>query len=478
MSNPFQDAPRFKKMMTLFSIYLGAVSMIIVSSGMATLLPAAATEIGGADYYPLATTIGGVIGIAAMPMFGYFGAKRPDLRTPFIAMSMTITAVVLFVYGIAPNMMVIVGISLFYGFITVGIYALGYPVIRDIFGQEQSGVYLGAIGTVMGIGMLIGPVGVGLVIDNFGWRAVCHIIWPLLVIAALLAFFGVRVSREDAEPYKSASGSFDGLGAFAMCLMLFGFVISLSLGSSLIPFGSIPNYILIALAVVGLVALVVIVRKKGAAAIIPSTVLKDRNTLVFTVSNFFGSFAGLPIFFFLPMFMLYVLQASATEAGLAILLYSIINLPLSPILGRMIAKAGTAKPVLIVGTILRIIITALFVILLVPGVAIWVIYVLAFVSGIYSSVQSVVYSVGPQIQLAENLRMQGNSVIQVAQNLGSIAARTLCTLAMAGLGAAMGTTAAFAMALAAGVIQLILAFFLKKPEPASPSEPAAEQAAG
>ena len=457
--------------MTLFSIYLGCVCMIIISSGMATLLPAAAREIGGVEYYPLATTIGGVIGVAAMPMFGFFGAKRPDLRSPFIAMSMAITGLVLFVYAIAPSMMVIVGISIFYGFITVGIYALGYPVIRDIFDQKQSGVFLGAIGTVIGVGMLVGPISVGLIIDNFGWRVVCHCVWPLLVVAALLAFFGVRVSRNDAAPFASTSGSFDGLGAFAMCLMLFGFVISLSLGTSLVPFGGIFNTILIFLAVAGLLMLILVIRKKGAAAILPSTVLKDRNTLVFTVSNFFGSFAGLPIFFFLPMFMLYVLGTSATEAGLAIMIYSIPTLFLSPILGRIIAKSGSAKLILVAGTILRIVITTLFVIVLVPGVSVVVIYVLAFISGFYSSQQSVVYSVGPQIQLKDAIRMQANSVIQVANNLGSIAARTLCTLAIAWFGAAIGTTFAFSMALGAGVIQLILAFFLKKKEPEEAAQP-------
>ena len=102
-----------------------------------------------------------------------------------------------------------------------------------------------------------------------------------------------------------------------MCLMLFGFVLSLSLGASLVPFGSIFNTVLIIIAVFGFISLFLIVRKKKAAAIIPTTVLKDRNTLVFSISHFFVSIAGLPITFLLPMFMLYVLGTSAMEAGLA-----------------------------------------------------------------------------------------------------------------------------------------------------------------
>jgi MFS family permease len=464
--NAFQTAPDSKKMLTLLGIYVGVIANIFITVGMSTLLPAAAAEIGGIEYYPLATTIGGVLGIMALPMAASIGTKNPELKRVLFVAFMIVSAVVMIGYSLAPSMMVIVGISVFYGFLSVAAFGLGYPMIRDMFDAQRAGVYLGAVGTIMSIGMLAGPVATGLVIDGFGWRAVCHILWPVELISALLVFIGVKVTKKEVANLAVNSGGFDVAGALAMMVMLAGFVLALSFGTSYIPFGGIANYALLAMAVIGLFALVFIIRKKGAGAIIPAPVLKDRNTLIFTLNNFLGNLAGLPAFFFLPLFMINVLGSSATEAGIAILLFSVIGLFLSPILGKMIAKAGTAKPVLIMGTIVRIIVGTAFVFVLVPGVPAWVLYILMFIAGIYSSQQLVTFSVGPQIQIKPEMRTQSNSVIQVAQNLGSMVSRTICTLFIGILGVAGGVQAGFIMALAASVLYLILGLFLKKLEPA------------
>lgn len=85
MTTPLRSAPNRRRAATLTGIYLGLAALIVVSSGFSTFLPAAAADIGGVELYPLASGLAGVLGVAAMPMFGYFGARRPDKKPVMLA---------------------------------------------------------------------------------------------------------------------------------------------------------------------------------------------------------------------------------------------------------------------------------------------------------------------------------------------------------------------------------------------------------
>ena len=94
----------------------------------------------------------------------------------------------------------------------------------------------------------------------------------------------------------------------------------------------------------------------------------------------------------------------------------------------MIAKTGSAKGALMIGNALRIITMATLVVVLVPGTPVWIVYALMILAGIFTVQHSVTMSAGPQIQLAPNLRTTGNSVIQMAQNLGGSVGTAVFTL--------------------------------------------------
>jgi MFS family permease len=153
-----------------------------------------------------------------------------------------------------------------------------------------------------------------------------------------------------------------------------------------------------------------------------------------------------------------VLSATATQAGLTITVFSIIGIFLSPILGRQIAKSGNARLVLVIGTVVRIVIAAAFIFVLVPGTPLWLIYALMFVAGIYNCQQGVTYAAGPQIQLKEELRVQGNAVIQVAQSLGAGVGMAVYTLIMV----SGNFQLAFIVSFVTAVATLIAGLFLKK----------------
>jgi MFS family permease len=333
-----------------------------------------------------------------------------------------------------------------------------------MYSARQAGIYLGFIGTVTSVGMLVGPALAGLVIDGLGWRFAYHICWPLLLLSVLLIAAGVKVSRADARPFARVSGTFDIPGTIALVLFLLGLTLSLSLGSSYIPFGSGGNEALIVLAAASLFALILIIRRKRSAAIIPSTVLRDRNTVVLALCTMLCTFSTMALTFFMPSYIINVLQGSALQAGLATAVYAVLGIFISPILGRMIAKARTARPVFTAGTVVRVVVSFALVLLLSPQMSIFVLYLVMLVAGFYSAQQNVTSSTAPQIQIGPDIRFLSNSVVQTAQNLGSSVGLATYTMMMAAWGIAEGLPRALLLAGVVAAVALVIGQFLRKAE--------------
>jgi MFS family permease len=473
--NPFEAAPKNKKMLVIAGLYVGMFAMVMLSASFSTIVPEAAKEIGGMEIFPLASSLGGVLSTVGMPLYAYFGTKNPMLIRPLAALGILVGAVSAIIMALAPSMWVIIIGNFFVGFLAMGLYALGYPWVRHMFGQVKSGIYLGIFGTVTGVGMLVGPLLVSGVLAAGGWRACFWILVPLNVLSALLIFLGPRITQEQSDSIATKVGSFDWLGAFAMSALLAGFVLALSLGlTTFAPFGSAPNFILLALFVIGLVLTIYDVRKKGDAGLIPLSALRDHNVKSFFFCNFLNLFAIMGAFFFLPTYILQVMPSrdvlpidpaiAPFFALLSIAAYSVLPIILGGPLGKLAGKTGTVKTIHAVGVAVRIVVNIALIIALLASADIIIILVLMFVSGIYSATQNCSFAVGPMIQLKPELMVQGNSMIALGQNFGSTVGLVVYTMLLLQFGYVLGFPIALGVGVGLSVISLIVGLTFKRLE--------------
>lgn len=460
--NPFAVAPSSKKMLTLIGIYVCLVGTIFQSATASTLLPLAAAEIGGLDIYSMANNVSGIVGVVAMPLWGYVVAKNPHLKRMMFVISMLAGILCLLGRAVAPDMMVLIMVSLLWGLPSAGLYVVGYSMIRDMYDSKKAGTYLGICATFQCVGMLLGPVVGGVVMDVWSWRVLCVIMGVVIAIGMAMVFVGVNVSKSAAQGMATAHGSFDVPGSLAIVIFLGCLICGLSLGTSVLPFGGMASNVVFIVAVLAFVWLIVVIMKKRDTAVVPLSALKNRNTIVFTIGSFFSMFSQMAVFFFLPMYVLTVMGLSATEAGLTTTMMSIAGLFMGPIYGRMIGKAATAKGVLAFGSILRIIIMLVLLAICAPDANIFIIYVVMFIAGFYNATYGVTFSAGPQIQLPENIRVQGNSIIQLGQNFGGSVGTAIYTIVLAGVGVVDGMPIALLIAAITAAIALVCAFLLKK----------------
>jgi MFS family permease len=279
----------------------------------------------------------------------------------------------------------------------------------------------------------------------------------------------VRITKAEGEELANKSGSIDFTGIIFVAVFLAPLILGISMGNSFIPFGSVPSFVTFAIALVALIALIINIKKKGAAAIIPLPALKDRNTVMLSLSNFFMNFANMFVFFFLPTYVIYVMQPNdlglgpAAWSGIVMACFAVFGLFLGPIFGRMVAKSGNARAVLLVGTSARLIFLLCMIFLLTPMTNIFLLMALALVLGGVYSVMATVYTTGVSVMAPAKLRQQSNAVVQMGQNLGGAPGTAVGGILIATFGVANGMPIAFIVAAAAVVIMYIPTVLLRKP---------------
>ncbi len=474
--NAFQNASSGKKMLTLAGIYVCTVFAVMHSSGVSIVLPMAATEfdtISGTtqamSVYSLASSLSGPVSVILMPLWGYIAARNPHLKVPLLVVSVLIGAVVIFIRALAMDIFTVIITGALYGCVSAGVFVIGFMLIRDMFPGNKVGVYMGLIGTMMAIGSLISPVLTGFVAGGFGWRAACHMLWPFFLVGALMVFFGVRITKAEGEVLANKSGNIDIAGIFAVAIFLAPLILAISMGNSFIPFGSVMNYVLFAVAIAALVVLIFIIRKKGDGAVIPLPALKDRNTVMLALSNFFMNFANMFVFFFLPTYVIYVMQPTdfgmepSAWAGIIMACFAVFGLFLGPIFGRMIAKSGNARNVLFLGAACRLIFLICMILFLTPMANIFMLMGLALVLGGVYSVMATAHTTGVSVMAPAKLRQQSNAVVQMGQNLGGAPGTAIGGILIASFGVMEGMPIAFIVAAVATLVMFIPILLLKRP---------------
>jgi MFS family permease len=441
------------------------MSTIMISMTASMMLPIAAEELGGGATWSMGISLGSVISIVCMPLFGYITARSPHIKRPLFVVAFIIAAAVIFLRGVAPNIWVIIVPTLFLTIYSPAIYVIGYSLVREMYGAKKGATLLGFVATMQGVGLLVGPLIGGIMIQQLGWRSINFLIGPLLLLCAILMFSGVRITKEEGQTFATSKGKFDYPGAIAVMVMLGALIVTLSM-TSYIPWGSPLNLTLIAIVIIAFICLANIIKKKGNDAFLPAPVLRDKNTRLLFLINFCFTFSAMGMGAFLPSFMMYVMMKTPSEAGLASSFYAIAGLFMGPIYGRIMAKTGTAREtVMYSGGLLRFAVqlAMLLIVAMHPGtVPIYAVYIIMFVGGFYSAVGGVTPAVAPQVQLREEVRPLGNSIIQLGANFGSTVGICIFTAVIAAVGLEQGFKILLIITSFISILDFVFAFPLKR----------------
>jgi EmrB/QacA subfamily drug resistance transporter len=227
------------------------------------------------------------------------------------------------VSSIAPNITILLAFRIFQGMGSSMIFATGIAIVTSVFPPEERGKAIGMTIASVYTGLSVGPFAGGILTEYLGWRSI--FLFTVLLGIISIYFLLRKVKGEWAE---SAGEPFDLKGSLiygsSLCMLI--------IGLSRIP------------SAVGLILLV-----SGATGIIffilhelrtPFPVMQlglFRNNTIFAWSNvaaLINYSATFAVGFILSLFLQYIRDYSARDAGLILLSQPVIMALVSPLAGR------------------------------------------------------------------------------------------------------------------------------------------------
>ena len=249
-----------------------------------------------------------------------------------------------------------------------GIFAMTFTVIADLFTPAERGKYQGFVGAVFGIASVLGPLIGGLLTDHAGglipgiegWRWVFYVNVPVggLVLWVIIR----RMPRLD--PPKGTIKP-DLIGAALLLGGLIPATLALQLDKRSYPWlpgldanttlWSWESWLTIFLIVTGCLLLASFVRR---SRVVPGPILEMRLFAypVFrraNASTFFFGASLMSVSLFLPLFLVNVLGVSATEAGAALIPFSLGIVFSATLAGQIVNRVGY-RPQIVLGSLVFI----------------------------------------------------------------------------------------------------------------------------
>lgn len=331
-----RDARRER--LTLAAASIALIMVMLNVSIVNTALPAIQAELGGGLLGQQWVVNAYNLVFAALLLLGGFlgdrlGHRRVLLGGLLISIGGTLVA------ALAPTIGILLAARASQGLGSALVQPATLALITYTFIEPSARAKaLGIWGAIAGLGIAIGPVAGGVLVDSIGWRAVFVAIAPVGLAALLVTLNGVS----ETPPQQRR---LDRSGLLLITVALAALSLGLSEGQRL-GFATLPALILLATAVVAC-SLFLYVERRTEAALVDLGAFRQP---AFAVANLNGllAFSGsFPILTYLGIHLQEQAGLSATQAGLLILLFPLAFAGASIGGARLLARVGPRLPVVL-----------------------------------------------------------------------------------------------------------------------------------
>ena len=246
--------------------------------------------------------------------------------------------------AVSSNVWQLIGARIFQGVGLSMVLSNLNALITTSFPSAERGKAMGASGAVAGVGLSMGPLLGGLLLDVLDWRALFYSRVPLGLLGAALAWWLLPPDRVERGRFRM-----DFLGAAALFGTMATFLLVVNQGGRL-GFGSLP-VIALALGAAIFTPLLVWSQRRSVRPILDFSLFRSgRYTLsLLALVGHYLSHGG--IMLVAPFFLIGALGFSATRMGLFIAVFYIGRTFVAPTAGSLSDKIGP-RPFLVLGNLL------------------------------------------------------------------------------------------------------------------------------
>ena len=261
-------------------------------------------------------------------------------KKPIYAMGYVIFTIGSVLCGLAANIYMLIAFRVIQAIGATMILALGMAIITESFPANERGKALGITGTMVSIGIVIGPTLGGIIIDIFSWHWIFLVNLPVGILGMLMVIRFIPAIKPEGKQ------RFDFLGAITLFLALFAFLVALTLGQK-IGFTDPIVLVLFGLSLIFFIAFVIIETRTEQPMIDLSLF---RNTL-FSINLITGYLVFVAIsgtIILMPFYLENDLGYSTRQVGILLAAVPISMGIIAPLAGSMSDRFGT-RPITVIG---------------------------------------------------------------------------------------------------------------------------------
>ena len=319
------------------SLFLATIDGSIVNVALPTLIRELSTDFPTVQWVVLAYLLTQTTLMLSVGRLGDIIGKKQIFTAGFVVF--TIGSVLC---GFSPTVFWLIGFRIIQAIGASMVLALGFAIVTESFPPEERGRALGINGALVSIGIVVGPVLGGFIIENLTWNWIFFVNLPVGIIGTFMAL------RFIPDFHPEGGQRFDYAGAITLFISLSALLLGLTFGQS-IGLGDPRVLALVATSIVFLIIFIVIeIRTEQ-----PMIDLRIFRATLFTVNIS----TGLITFFcisgaliLVPFYLENVLGYKTQDVGL---LFAVVPIALgitAPISGSLSDRFGT-RPITIAGLI-------------------------------------------------------------------------------------------------------------------------------
>ena len=341
------DGRETRKRLTVAVVAAGALMTTLDATVVNVALPVIRSDFG--YLHVTVSELQWVVNAYALTFSAFLltAGKLGDLygRRRMFLIGMVLLVVASVICGSARSIGVLIALRAVQGIGAALITPCSLSILTATFAPEERGLALGLWSGVLGIGVALGPLVGGVLVDQASWRWVFYINVPIgvLCFAATLAWV-----KESRDPSKERA--LDLPGVAISLLGLFALTFGLLKGNDY-GWGDVRTIGLLAIGVAGLVGFVLFERIQ-ARPMLPLSLFRSAT---FAGANTVAVFAGFILFgelFFGSLLLQSVMGYSALKTGLALLPMTLLIMVVSPPIGRLLSKGIGPRWIITAGMLL------------------------------------------------------------------------------------------------------------------------------
>ncbi len=203
-------------------IFLSTIDGSIVNIALPTLVRDLGTDFATVQWVILSYLLTLTTLMLSVGRLGDMFGKKPIYTVGFVIF--TVGSVLC---GLSPNVFWLIGSRVIQAIGAAGILALGIAIVTEAFPPAERGKALGLIGTMVSVGIVVGPTLGGLIIDALSWNWIFFVNLPVGVLGTLMVWRFVPDFKPEGKQ------RFDAFGAITLFFSLVSLLFALTLGQRL-----------------------------------------------------------------------------------------------------------------------------------------------------------------------------------------------------------------------------------------------------